>query len=156
MKVDESAYKADFEISQRYINFSAELLRISLLAIGAYLTLVLAVLKSPANVGIVTQSLLFPFSIALFGVCSGAALAQRYFATDSLSCQIRFLRLLNATQTTGGNTPGALSPAADAEKKVWIRQLKRAGGWLIVAEVCFLAAVLCLTGAILIFLYKTP
>lgn len=58
-------YKPDIEIMDRYINFSAELLRISLLAIGGFGAIILIKLKSQNNTISIHHLLflLFPFAV---------------------------------------------------------------------------------------------
>ena len=56
---DNDYKEPDFEIMDRYINFSAELLRISLLAIGGFGAIMLIKLKNESNT-ISIYHLLFP------------------------------------------------------------------------------------------------
>jgi hypothetical protein len=44
-EIDESQYKVDFDILNGYINFSSELLRLSLFAMGGFGALVLIKIK---------------------------------------------------------------------------------------------------------------
>jgi len=44
-EIEENQYKVDFEISKGYIDFSSELLRLSLLAMGGFGALVLIKIK---------------------------------------------------------------------------------------------------------------
>jgi hypothetical protein len=90
----------DFEISKRYIEFSSELLRLSLLSITGicYLVFVSAPFKNNISCNVLT---LFIVSLSLFILASGLALAHRFYATDALSYQIAFLRKNKKKQWKG-------------------------------------------------------
>src|ERR1700735_1944155 len=53
--IEDNEYKPDFEILDRYLKFSSELLRISLLAIGGFGTIVLVKLKGEESAGSLTN-----------------------------------------------------------------------------------------------------
>jgi len=81
-------YDPDFEISKRYIEFSAELLRLSLLAITGicYLFFVSNYFNDK------TPNLFCLVALGLFIITICFALAHRYYATDSLTSLILILR----------------------------------------------------------------
>lgn len=85
-------YKPDLEIMDRYINFSAELLRISLLAIGGFGTIMLIKLKNESNIIPLHHLLFLYISICCFVLCAGFALFHRFYASDSMSWYISYLR----------------------------------------------------------------
>lgn len=88
----ENDYKLDFEILDRYLNFSSELLRISLLAMGGFGAILLINLKNEnENLHLSKFPSLF-ISICFFSVCAGLALFHRFYASDSMSWYISYLR----------------------------------------------------------------
>lgn len=92
--LSETDYKPDFEIADKYISFSSELLRLSLLAIsalGAFIMLSLKNGESHFSLNTTDKYLLFITLIA-FALASGAALAHRFWASDSLSYHVAYLR----------------------------------------------------------------
>jgi hypothetical protein len=93
-EIDESKYKADFMISENYIKFSSELLRLSLLAIGGFGTLVLTKIKEE-HCTVVLQDIFFIIALLCFVICSGASLCHRYYASDAMSWYICLLRAQN-------------------------------------------------------------
>ena len=128
----DSDYKPDFEILDRYLNFSSELLRISLLAIGGYGTIMLVKLKDETDKLPLNHLTILFTSICIFTICAGASLFHRYFATDSMSWYISYLRAKE-----NGNTE-----KANIEKKGLHKSLNLSSIFLIVTEVTFAAAVL--------------
>lgn len=98
-------YKPDFEIAEKYISFSAEILRLSLLAITGAGSLLLFFLKqepdSLPHLGIAGK-LLFILTFTLFGLSTACSLAHRFFATDSLSYLIARIRKPSAKDETKG------------------------------------------------------
>lgn len=91
-------YAADFEISKRYIDFSSELLRLSLLAI----TGICYLLFVSENFKVCDCDLdKFIVALTLFIISSCFALAHRFYATDALSYHIAFLRKQNPNQKAG-------------------------------------------------------
>src|SRR5688572_24065663 len=92
--LDEALYKPDFEIRNSYIDFSAELLRLSLIAMGGFGALVLAKIENGQN--LIKDPLGNPgfllISMLLFTLCVASALFHRYFASDCMSWYISGLR----------------------------------------------------------------
>lgn len=66
--IDEGEYKADFIISENYIKFSSELLRLSLIAIGAYGTLFIKEIDADDKSNFIRDNhiLLFQFYFSSF------------------------------------------------------------------------------------------
>jgi len=135
-KLDESQFKADFEITDRYINFSSELLRLSLLAIGAFATLVFYKLKQespPVDQTELLSSLkMFFLPVLFFALTAGAALIHRFYATDCTSYYVCWLRYENEGR----------KEEAQRERKKLRAHLKYSEAALIAAEFFFAAAVL--------------
>jgi hypothetical protein len=94
--IHESKYKVDLEILDRYIGFSSEILRISLLAIGGFGALVLA--KFDNSSPDISFSCYLIASMGFFILSSGFALVHRFVATDSMAWYISFLRKIKATR----------------------------------------------------------
>lgn len=115
----------DFEISKRYIEFSSELLRLSLLAITGICYL-LFVSDAFQNISCNVLTL-FMVSLSLFILASCLALAHRFYATDALSYLIAFLRKKNPKQWEG-----------------FIRCLKRSKFYIILCQYIFVLAI-CIT-----------
>ena len=94
-ELDENQYKVDFDIAKGYIDFSSELLRLSLLAMGAFGALVLIKIKGEAK-DTLPQFLqhpgLFITAMTFFALCAGTTLFHRYFAADCMSWYIAWLR----------------------------------------------------------------
>jgi len=131
--LDENKYKVDFEISNGYINFSAELLRLSLLAMGGFGGLILTKFEGDGTAhGFLANPILFLISMTFFSLCAGATLFHRYFASDCMSWYVAWLRADSL-----GNTE-----KAQKEKKGFYRMLRLSKIALITAECLFGAAVL--------------
>lgn len=94
-EVDESKFKADFLIMDNYIKFSGELLRLSLLAIGGFGTLIMLKIKNEGGVEIFLEPLFPILSLAFFVLAAAGSLFHRYFATDTMSWYISLLRAEN-------------------------------------------------------------
>ncbi|WP_207494499.1 hypothetical protein [Aridibaculum aurantiacum] len=92
-QIDDSQYKADFDIAKGYIDFSSELLRLSLLAMGGFGTLALVRFQGDGNTPHFLQNpKMFLVSMAFFALCAGATLSHRYFASDFMAWYIAWLR----------------------------------------------------------------
>lgn len=143
--VDEGQYKVDFEISKGFIDFSSELLRLSLLAMGGFGALALIKIENQDRINptFLQNPLLFLLSMALFALCAGATLFHRYFASDSMSWYIGWLRA-----ESSGN-----SEKAEREKRGFRRMLKLSGAALICSEVFFGGGVLVFFIAIIKLFY---
>lgn len=133
-EIDDAQYKVDFEISKDYIQFSAELLRLSLLAMGSFGALVLIKIKGEAGstAPFLHDPDLFLLAMVLFAGCAGASLFHRYFAADGLSWYVAWLRT-----DAEGDTKRALE-----ERTGFHRLLKRSKWSLIAAEIFFGGGVL--------------
>jgi hypothetical protein len=116
----ECDYKPDFQIAEGYIKFSSELLRLSLLAVSGMGSFILLTYKEDSHVKLThdAKSWLF-ISIILFFLASGFALAHRFYASNSMSYLIAYLR-----------------KKTDDEKTDYMRILKRAKWALIVTDIC--------------------
>lgn len=93
--IDESIFKADFELLDRYIQFSSELLRISLIAMGGYGTLLMSSFKEIPKMSILSVSMI------AFTICSTLTLFHRYYASDSMAWYISSIRKLQKNDLDG-------------------------------------------------------
>ena len=97
-EIDESQYKADFMIAEGYIKFSSELLRLSLLAMGGFGALVLIKFKGENKGQLLSEPKYFLLSMIFFGLCAGASLFHRYYASDTMSWYISWLRAVKKNE----------------------------------------------------------
>jgi hypothetical protein len=96
--MEEQDYLTDFDISKRYIDFSSELLRLSLLAISGICYLLFV----SDNFKVCDFNLdKFIVALSLFTISSCFALAHRFYATDALSYHIAFLRKQDQKEKAG-------------------------------------------------------
>jgi hypothetical protein len=131
--VPETNYKADSQICDRYISFSSELLRLSLIAIGGYGTLVTIFLKDRGpQLTAFRCSWGLLVSVVLFSACAGATLIHRFYASDSMAWYLGYLRA-----RINNN-----SDKEKAEKSGFYKTLNISRWALIAAECLFAAAVI--------------
>jgi len=105
IQLGDDSFKVDFEITDKYQAFSAELLRLSLLGIAGYGFLLSEVAMKDAATSEFFKSLsnlayVLGVGVACLGIAAGTALAHRFFSTDCLSHQITILRLLKRTESS--------------------------------------------------------
>src|SRR5687767_11949907 len=95
----DDAFRADFEITDKYQAFSTELLRLSLLGIAGY-GFLLSQLRPSGEAGKAFFDAVrgaMPWlsaGLVALGLSAGLALAHRFFSTDCLGHQVTILRLL--------------------------------------------------------------
>ncbi len=99
IELPETAFSSDFEITDKYQAFSAELVRLALLGIAGYGFLLANLALKDAQptdlfAKLVVYRWLLATGVAALGVAVASALAHRFFSTDCLSHQITILRLL--------------------------------------------------------------
>lgn len=141
-EIDETQYSADFRICEGYISFSSELLRLSLLAMGGFGTLVLIKFDKDTPPEFLDKPILFLLSMTFFTLCAGAALFHRFYASEAMSWYIAWLRAKKS------NNP----QKAAKESTGFIKFLKYSSVSLIVSEWLFGAGVLFFLAAILALL----
>jgi hypothetical protein len=98
-EIEEMNYKPNFIISDNYIKFSGELLRLSLLLVGGFGTITLIKIKGEDNLEIFLHPTLFILALICFVLCIGASLCHRYYETDTMSWYISFLRVRKINDT---------------------------------------------------------
>src|SRR5208283_265654 len=126
--VPEDAYKSDLALLDRYQNYSSELIRLSLLGIGAlafFLGQVSARASYPSlKDGI--SALALGSAAVLFTLATACALSHRYHSSDGFASHIKAIRL------------STIDPdAAQREAKLRNRTYKKSGRWLGAAVVLF-------------------
>lgn len=135
--IEENKYKLDFEIADRYISFSSELLRLSLTAISALGTLLYFSIKKKIDVELsgIDKVLVF-ITIMLFTLAAMSSLAHRFYATDTMSYHITYLRTNSEKEKIGRR-----------------KCLKVSENFLIITEYLFGGAVLTFVFAIYNFVF---
>jgi hypothetical protein len=134
--LEENDFKPDFEIADRYINFSSELLRLSLFAISGIGALIILYIEKKEEVQLTDYDKWWIILIiSLFALTAGVSLFHRFYASDSMSYHIAYLR--KKTQE---------------EKDGRTRCLKRAEKSLILAEYLFGLAIIVFVIALFQFL----
>lgn len=87
--ISENQTKVDFQILDKYQSFSSEILRLSLIGIGAYAFL----LKDASEVFKNISRPLSIISIVSFALAAACSLVHRYYSSDCMAYHIRYLRL---------------------------------------------------------------
>jgi len=128
----ETDYKPDFEILDRYLNFSSELLRISLLAIGGFGSILLIKLRDEKDHPPLHHLHFLFISICFFALCAALSLFHRFYASDSMSWHISYLRAKADDN----------EEKANRERKGLHKALRYASRFLILTEYIFGIAVL--------------
>ena len=100
--LDENVIKPDFQILEKYQNFSSEILRLSLIGIGAYAVLFeWTFARKPEDTKALAQlfqsnplnKYLVIASITFFAAAAASSLVHRYYSSDFMAYHIRFLRI---------------------------------------------------------------
>ncbi|MES2727935.1 MAG: hypothetical protein V4643_12575 [Bacteroidota bacterium] len=137
--IEENNFQPDFTVADKYIQFSSEILRLSLLGITAIATFLLLYLKKEFGtcftIGNPEKALLF-ITLLLFTFSSGLALTHRFFATDSLAYLIAYLRKKDSKEKKG------LIKNLKASEKVLI-YAEYTFGFGVFAFVCVLLILIC-------------
>jgi len=94
-ELPEDSFKADAKACDRYISFSSELLRLSLIGIGAYGTLATYFFEHHDDhfAAFKCSRALFA-SAVIFALCTGATLVHRFWASESMTCYVAYLRAI--------------------------------------------------------------
>lgn len=133
----EDSFRADFEITDKYQGFSAELVRLALLCIAGYGFLLANLVLEDANPGpffenLLTYKWVLALGIVSLGVATASALAHRFFSTDCLAHQVTILRLLKRADLEHWADEDASLNAErlDRERQEQMRDLRRCR-WLL-------------------------
>jgi hypothetical protein len=120
-EIDTERLSSDFEVLDKYLSFSSELLRLSLLGIAAlaFLLKEMFTASQPDQinryVAVISGSRSMRVSIVFFAIAAASALAHRYYSSDSMACQIRYLRLKKAADSDKKND--AIQKEKNSEKE---------------------------------------
>jgi len=105
LEIDETLYKADFELSARYDSMAKELQRLALLGIGAYgFFIAKAGMNASGDptktlVGFVRHPVFPVLGLAAFALVAGCALFCSYLNSRCLKLQIDILRLITRIES---------------------------------------------------------
>lgn len=142
-EIRETDYKPDFEILDRYLNFSSEILRLSLLGISGFGVLLLLPYKESSFLYVLDIGKEYLFIAVIFlGLSSFFSLSHRYLASNCMSYLINFLRMEDGDKR-------------DCEYADYIKQLKYSGKILILAELSFGLGILFFAIAIFFIFFNT-
>jgi hypothetical protein len=119
----------DVAIGDRYQNFSAELLRLSLAGIGAVGFLITNIVLADKKkdfpnkpVNLLSLNLHFDYliftSLIFFGISAGLALLHRYFSTDGKAYHLSYIRQEQKLSLNECNLKEK-KPAADGKRGLW-------------------------------------
>jgi hypothetical protein len=110
--LDESRYKAELELVDRYQSFVAELLRLSLLGIAVIGFLYKTTSETASDIGVATTPA--ALGVLLFGISAASALVFRFFAAEGARFYIEALRFAPANVDS---TQEQATEAQHAEKR---------------------------------------
>jgi hypothetical protein len=103
--INKGRYEVDVELLKRYIEYSSEIARLSLLALAALGTGVSLLVKDGKIPRELMENTCAPFllglGVAFLCAATGFALAHRYLATGGFEDHVWALRSLGATETEG-------------------------------------------------------
>jgi len=142
-EVEVPAFKHDLDLSDRYQNFSGEILRLSILGVGGigFLLVNVFLTKGQQRVPLSRDEPVFSWlaaaSLFCLGVSAAASLAHRYFATDCLSYHLSAMR-----KKAVGDTSEEVRTAIDGRNRIF-----GLSKWSLISASIFLA-----TGTILLAL----
>ena len=143
-EIDESQYKVDFMISENYIKFSSELLRLALLALGGFGTIIIGKFDNNLTKEFLLQPSLLIGSLGCFVLTCIFSLFHRYYATDTMSYYVAWLRANKAMNSTN----------AEKEREDFYSFLKLAERSLIRCEFAFGSGVVLFLILLGIILFK--
>jgi len=149
VELEEGVCREDFALLDRYQSYSAELLRIALLTIAVCGFLLKEVYLAPSNCQLLEmlKAQRSTIMIGVYAIAISAALAtgHRYFSSDSMACQIRYIRLSKLRNSTesGSKEWEKFNDAMACEKK-------RNGGRLAICKHCLRFSALTLIVGVLL------
>lgn len=157
ISLNDNALQSDWKACDGYIAYSAELLRISLLAISGLAVLCLKVHEKGTNNEIIPVSI-FRTSFVALAIAAGLSLIHRYLANDAMAFHIEALRRRKRNRPTQMENKKKIESDAVLAKRqeVFRNWLFRASNWaLIGAAVCLILGVL-LAGSSMRFVVTVP
>jgi hypothetical protein len=141
--LNDGALQSDWKACDGYIAYSAEVLRISLLAISGLAALCLKVHAKNASVETVPVSV-FRDSFVALAIAAGLSLVHRYLANDAMAFHIEALRRRTRNRPEhNDNGKEIKSDIVLAKRQEYLRnRLFQAANWaLIGAAVCLIVGV---------------
>jgi hypothetical protein len=151
LRLDEQVYKPDFEITEKFQSFSKELVRISLLGLGAYGFLI----KMAADQGgdryleaLRIHKVLAVLGVAAFAICASCALLNGFLATKCLAHQLIIARYFGRLDGDryDEHTKESFRDVIQEHQRAQKRVLRFGNG-------CLLAATLALIGGGILFAF---
>lgn len=137
-------FEHDLSVSDKYQSFSAELLRLALLGVGAIGFLISNfVLQREAATNLKSSSGLKPYlvlSLISLGISAACALLHRYFGPDSLACHLEALRLMLRNNAGDRKNAEKQEEARDRRFKFCARILFASATFLWVGAVFLIAS----------------
>jgi hypothetical protein len=139
--LSKDALDQDWRAAEAYTNYSAELLRLSLLAMTGIATLLFKLSDKP-GVQISQISCGFQLAIAAFLISAMCALFHRFVATDAMVYHITHLRLKEKLSSETAATDPSIQQRSYQEKQGRDRNLHLATWLLRISAASLLAGVL--------------
>jgi hypothetical protein len=98
--LEQNTFEHDLAVSERYQNFSTELLRLSLLAMAAlgFLLKEILLTNRPGNINVLHNPVFrtgFIICLVFLSLSAFSAMLHRYYGPDSKACHLKSLRLYN-------------------------------------------------------------
>lgn len=93
-EIQDTLYKGDMELLDRYLKFTEEVLRLSLLSITGVVSFISLVYRKDGgfDMGAVPYKSLYFSSLVCFCLAAAAALFHRFQSVDGFACHIKYLR----------------------------------------------------------------
>lgn len=139
IEIPQDRYKADLEMLDRYIGFSAEIGRLSLACLGA-IGFTVGLLTEKGKLPLIVKSPLFLWptiaSLTFLAVALALALGHRYYASNGIYYHLRAIKHLILVKESIG------AVASDAEKKAFCDENERNNNFRRSAKYLFFAAIL--------------
>ncbi len=155
--VNNEALQHDWKVCDGYIAYSAELLRISLLAITGLAALCLKVHEKNTNPITMPVSVFRNAFIALI-IAAGLSLAHRYLANDAMAFHIEGLR--RRIRNRPGQTKNGRKIKSDAtlaeRQELFRNWIFRISNWVLIAAALCLIAGVALAGVSMGNVVKLP
>jgi hypothetical protein len=145
------ALEQDWKVTDGYIAYSAELLRLSLLAITGIATICVKLLDNNKPLHASVEE--FGVPLAFLVISSGCALAHRYIATDSMYWHIEGLRRTLRKRPASSVAANAKKKPLSDEGKAEMLLSKRNGRYKLASYVLGVAAASLLIGVALTVRY---
>ena len=148
MALPKDAYEADLAVTDRYQQFSAEMLRLSLAGIGVFGFVFKDVVLSKEGgehyaLAFSHASWCFASGLVVLAISAGFSLAHRYYASDCIGIQISYLRAMRARdermKATGDRDVNALRHNAKMkDEKTQLRKVLKRCAWILGLAAAFL------------------